>query len=264
MSAIPLHLLRAQDTPRPLDERAVTMLAESLATVGLLQPITVRPISISGGLATGYKIIAGAHRAAAASRLGWEQIEATVIADRPFLETELMEIDENLCRAELTAAQRSAAIKRRKEIWEALNLGGTNCSTQTATLHKDRPQNQEQFAAATASASGMTKQDINRHLSRAEALGDDLQAVVGTSLDKGVELDALKALPPDQRLALITRAQAGEQVTARPPKVELTLRITGDDMASTAAQVAEALFQKNTDLAVLTWRRLGALISEAA
>lgn len=78
-----------------------------------------------------------------------------------------MEIDENLCRAELTAAQRGAAIRRRKEIWVALNLGGTTGATQLATLHKDRPQNKEQFAAATASASGMTKKDINCHLARA-------------------------------------------------------------------------------------------------
>lgn len=260
MTTISISLLRAQDTPRQIDDRAVAMLAESLATLGLLQPITVRPISINGGMGTGFKIIAGAHRVAAAKSLGWEQIDATIVSDRPFLETELMEIDENLCRAELTAAQRSAAIRRRKEIWSALNLNsGTTCST--IQVAPGRP---EQFAAATAAASGMTKQDINRHLSRAESLGDDLQAVVGTSLDKGVELDALKSLPAEQRLALIRRAQAGEQVTARPPKVEITLRITGDDMASTAAQVADALFQKNTDLAILTWRRLGALISEAA
>jgi hypothetical protein len=38
------------------------------------------------------------------------------------------------------------------------------------------------------------KRAVNEHLSRADALGDDLTAVVGTSLDKGVELDALKAL----------------------------------------------------------------------
>ena len=35
------------------------------------------------------------------------------------------------------------------EIWEALNLGGKTFPTQIATLHKDRPQNQEQFAAST-------------------------------------------------------------------------------------------------------------------
>ena len=61
---------------------------------------------------------------------------------------------------------------------------------------------EKSFAAATADASGMTKQAINRHLARAEALGDDLDKVTGTSLDKGVELDALKAMQPEQRAPL--------------------------------------------------------------
>ena len=74
---------------------------------------------------------------------------------------------------------------------------------------------EKSFAAATADASGMTKQAINRHLARAEALGDDLDKVTGTSLDKGVELDALKAMTPEQRAPLIERAQAGEKVSAR-------------------------------------------------
>lgn len=30
---------------------------------------------------------------------------------------------------------------------------------------------------------------VQRHIARAEALGDDLPRVTGTSLDKGVELD---------------------------------------------------------------------------
>jgi hypothetical protein len=43
---------------------------------------------------------------------------------------------------------------------------------------KPPPQSQA-FAAETAAVSGETKRDINRHLSRAAALGDDLQAVAG-------------------------------------------------------------------------------------
>lgn len=39
------------------------------------------------------------------------------------LETELIEIDENLQRAELSAAQRTAHIARRKQIWGALHPG---------------------------------------------------------------------------------------------------------------------------------------------
>ena len=50
---------------------------------------------------------------------------------------------------------------------------------------------------------------------RAEALGEDLDEIAGTSLDKGVELDALKELPQEERKELIQRAKAGEQVSAR-------------------------------------------------
>ena len=70
---------------------------------------------------------------------------------------------------------------RRKEIWEALHPNsGTNCPT-----IQRGPGMPQQFAAETAAVSGETKRDINRHLSRAEALGDDLLKVAGTSLDKG-------------------------------------------------------------------------------
>jgi hypothetical protein len=81
----------------------------------------------------------------------------------------------------------AAAIKRRREIWTALHpdVGGTSGPTQKASLHKDRPQNQQAFAADTAKVSGESKRDVNRHLARADALGDDLAAVAGTSLDKG-------------------------------------------------------------------------------
>jgi len=126
--------------------------------------------------------------------------------NRTELDAELIEIDENLCRSELTAAQRSSAIRRRKEIWEALHPNsGTNCPE---NRERGRP---SEFASETANVSGQTKRDINRHLARAEALGDDLAEVTGTSLDKGVELDALgkynpaevAAWTPEQRRAAI-------------------------------------------------------------
>lgn len=84
-------------------------------------------------------------------------------------------------------AQRAAAIKRRKQIWEALHPEGGRISP---TLGGQQVVG---FAADTASLSGESKRRINEHLSRAESLGDDLLKVAGTSLDKGVELDALKA-----------------------------------------------------------------------
>ena len=54
-----------------------------------------------------------------------------------------------------------------------------------------RPQTKS-FAAETAAVTGESKRSINQHLSCADALGDDLDRVVGTSLDKGVELAGLR------------------------------------------------------------------------
>ena len=90
------------------------------------------------------------------------------------------------------ASQRAQAIKRRKAIWEALHpveTGGKTLSTCLSDGRAAGPQHEQGFAASTAAAAGMTKQAINQHLARAEALGDDLPRVTGTSLDKGVELD---------------------------------------------------------------------------
>lgn len=46
-----------------------------------------------------------------------------------------------------------------------------------------RPQ-EKGFAASTAAAAGMTKQAINQHLARADALGDDLERIKGTSITR--------------------------------------------------------------------------------
>lgn len=208
-----LAKIEQSSVARPIIQKAVDSLAESIGNVGLIQPITVRkvPRFFNGAQVAGYQIVAGHHRAAACKQLGWEDIQAFVLPDgTSVLSAELIEIDENLCRAELSAAQRGAAIKRRKEIWEALNPEGV--SAQVGSKPGGRP---KEFASETESVTGESKTAINRHVARAEALGDDLAEVVGTSLDKGVELDALKDMEPEARHELIERAKAGEKVTAR-------------------------------------------------
>ena len=215
-----LGALRASAQPRPLVTADVDKLAASIAQVGLIQPITVREVAMMQGplAGSGYQIVAGHHRVAACRALGWTEVDAIVVTAASHLNAELLEIDENLCRSELTASQRAQAIKRRKAIWEALHpveTGGKTLSTCLSDGRAAGPQHEQGFAASTAAAAGMTKQAINQHLARAEALGDDLPRVTGTSLDKGVELDALAKLPEADRAELIERAQAGEKVSAR-------------------------------------------------
>ncbi|WP_299313516.1 ParB N-terminal domain-containing protein [uncultured Halomonas sp.] len=218
---IPLKRIRLSDS-RPTVPETVNALVNSIDELGLIQPITVRkaPVMDGGVSVSGYEVVAGNHRVAAVRALGKEVIEAFVLVDEDRWDQEMREIDENLIRAELTAAQRASAIKRRKALWEQRHgepkeTGGTTCPTSLKDGRKAGPQHERQFASDTAERTGQSKKDINRHVSRAEALGDDLEAVTGTSLDKGVELDALKKLAPEERKPLIERAQAGEAVSAR-------------------------------------------------
>ncbi|MEZ5607464.1 MAG: hypothetical protein R3E52_10120 [Burkholderiaceae bacterium] len=58
---------------------------------------------------------------------------------------------------------------------------GKVCPPESATGYKQPPPQEKGFAASTAAVSGESKRAINQHLSRADALGDDLERIVGTS-----------------------------------------------------------------------------------
>ena len=82
--------------------------------------------------------------------------------------------------------------------------------------YKKPPPQTKSFAAETAAITGESKRSINQHLARAEALGDDIDRLVGTSLDKGVEADALIKLPESERKELIERAGVTERKKVLP------------------------------------------------
>ena len=110
MKNIPIPSIKVENRLRPLNAEKVAELAESIAQVGLLQPIGVRP---DGTLVYGY------HRLEACKQLGWTEIPAVVV-DGDDLRAELAEIDENLIRSELTVLEQSEHIGRRKRIYEQL------------------------------------------------------------------------------------------------------------------------------------------------
>ncbi len=69
----------------------------------------------------------------------------------------------------------AGAIHRRKEIWEVIHPEtATNCRGSGG-------RGKTEFASETAAASGQNVRDVQRHVARADALGPDLHAVVGTS-----------------------------------------------------------------------------------
>ncbi len=99
---IPLSSITVKKRIRT-DTGDLQQLMDSLDRHGLLNPIVV-----SGN----YELIAGQRRYESARRLGWQEIDATIIdADSEAARLEL-EIEENLHRCDLTAEELAAARER--------------------------------------------------------------------------------------------------------------------------------------------------------
>jgi ParB/RepB/Spo0J family partition protein len=207
--------LRRRDDARPINRAAVSALADSMREMGVLNPLRVRhtPIFHNGQQGDGYEVIAGAHRLAASEGAGISDLPCVIVNDDD-LHAELAMIDENLCRAELGPAETASNLARRKQIYLDL-YPETAHHVAGGIARQGGATDKLSFADDTALTTGRDARSIRREVSRGEALGDDLKKLSGTSLDKGVELDALSKMDPQERSEIVRRAQAGEKVSAR-------------------------------------------------
>jgi hypothetical protein len=108
----------------------------------------------------------------------------------------LIEIDENLARGELSAAERANHIGTRKEIYERLHpetRHGAAPGKSGGGKKAAKEPNSGSFAKDTATKTGRSKSSILADATRADHI-PDIDRVVGTSLDQGEELDALAKL----------------------------------------------------------------------
>jgi hypothetical protein len=223
---------------RAVRDDLVAELAQSMKKQGLLQPITVRPRSDGR-----YSLVIGWHRLEAAKLLGWSTIAATV-TDLDDDEAELAEIDENLIRGELSPAERALHVGRRKELYEKLHPetrhGGAPGKDGGGKKAKDAKL--AAFAEATAQATGQSRRKVERDATRAKQAKKVLEVVVGTSLDKGDQLDALGQLPVSEQEALASAAKAGEKVSAK----QHVKKIRRESKAVTARDIALREFNEHT------------------
>src|SRR3984885_3890151 len=153
LAEVPLDRVEIPGVRRAVDPDAVARLKNSIAVAGLLHPITVAKRD------GGYRLLAGAHRLTAFRELGMERISANIV-ELDDLHAELVELDENLARNELSPAERSAAVARRKAIYETLHP-----ETKHGAIGKGRElpkgaEKAERFSAATAAATGRSERAI--------------------------------------------------------------------------------------------------------
>ena len=120
----------------------------------------------------------------------------------------------------VNSAEEAAHLGRRKELYEirhpATKRGSAGGRAKAANAKGAKSQNETEQAEAfiddTAKKTGKGRSTIARKAARAKVVV--LLEIIGTSLDKGAEIDALAKLPVAKQRSLAEAAKRGEQVSA--------------------------------------------------
>jgi ParB-like chromosome segregation protein Spo0J len=169
-------------------------------------------------------LVAGRNRLEAHKRSGREVITARVITGETpevILAVQLIAIDENLNRRELSPALRLSLTKQRKGLYEEKypetkrGSAGGKAKADKSANSQNATEQPPAFIDAQAKRTGRHRATIAREISEAEKLGDAvMKKIVGTSLDKQSEITALAATDEQERQKIVDRAVAGEKVSA--------------------------------------------------
>lgn len=195
--SVALADIRVADRLRTPDQDWVALLAVSMEARGLQTPLLV------GKSGDKFKLVAGAHRLAAAKKLGWEKIDAIVV-EGDKLALRLVEIDENLIRRELSELDRSAFLAERKAIYEELHpetrKGGDHTSEASKATSLSLC-----FTAEVAEKLGVSERNIQRSIARHRRLDPEVREQIRSTwiADNGVNLDALVRLPPAEQKRVV-------------------------------------------------------------
>jgi ParB-like chromosome segregation protein Spo0J len=211
---------------RALKQTKIDAIADSMQRIGLQTPITVSETE-DGDL----RLVAGWHRHAAAKSLNWEKIFCHIVR-MDDLSRQLWEIDENLCRAELTELEHSEHLAARKQIYEQLHpetrqhVSGA-LAANAVMRRGDTKDNLSaaSFTADTASKTGLDERAIRRSIHRSEHISPEVRDAIRDMpeiADKGVELDALAKMSPERQAAAVATVKSGAA-----PNVRAVLRPTG-------------------------------------
>lgn len=244
---VPVAEIDVGERLRPVDEAHALVLAESIRESGLRMPLEIR--TRNGRKGPRFSLVAGGHRLWAVKHLGWEEVEAFVLALDDD-QARMAEIDENLVRHELNPLDRAMFLAERKALYEKLHPeaahGGDRRGDQVAKFAT------WSFAKDTAERCGLADRTIRLAVQIATNLSaESRRRVAGTLLaKKQAELLALSQMTPEHQ------AMALDLLLAPEPKVktvEAARRVVQGVRAETVNE-AEQQFSKLVD----AWRRAGA------
>jgi hypothetical protein len=234
---------------RGVVEAFVPTMVGSMSNNEVIQPPVVRPDRMNPGK---YLLVAGLQRVNATRVRGADVILCRVV-ELTDVEAILWEIDENLVRAPLSAAQEALFIDRRRELHERRHGKSKSRGALAANTVMGRSGDASakladaSFTAETAKKTGRSERAIQRVIQRAAQNGpSNLARVAGTSLDRAAELDALPLLPRATQELLINQATTGAKVSAMQARREM-LAVSGAPESPDAAAASQQPPVSNND-----------------
>ncbi len=208
--------------------RSIDQLAQSISDIGLLNPVVIT---------ADFKLVAGYHRLEACKSLGWDTIPASIInasevenltalSSDPDMEDatsirlglELMEIDENLVRNDLTTLERSEQLARRKEIYEELHpetkakVAGAIASNKKQGKGNIDTSEIISFASDTSLKTGSSKRTIEQEVQIATSLTPETKELLRNTevADKKTDLLRMARMEPEQQERVAEKIASGE------------------------------------------------------
>ena len=150
-----LDVLTISNRLRRLDAAKVESIAASMDVLGLQQPVSIWA-SEDGAVVD---LVAGAHRVAAAQKLGWEKIDC-IFVNMDEIDRQLWEIDENLMRADLGPAELAQHTAKRADL---VRQKAAIVNSQNEKKLAQRPsEGQSDFDEETTNATGKSKSTVRR------------------------------------------------------------------------------------------------------
>lgn len=190
--------IRTDRWRRAVNLAQVSILADSIKQVGLLNPVTITE---------GNELIAGMHRVEACRKLGYSHIEAT-IASLDDVHAEIASIDENIIRNEPDYIARGEMLARRKRLYEALHPETRRGVAGAMAAHGLKSATPESgvatsFVEDVSSSTGISKSSIKEEIQIAENVLPELkEAIQAEEAPKREALKIARMEPLEQALVL--------------------------------------------------------------
>lgn len=232
-----INEIKIKEGRRELSSAGIDKLVESMAAVGLLNPITVDE---------NYTLIAGNHRLEAAKRLDWTEIECS-IGKLDGLQAELAEIDENFVRVPLTPMEQNDLLLRRKELYETIHPETKAGAAQAAGMNRAVGNNvgatvaltSKSFVQDTAERLGVSPSTVKSQVRAAKNTTAEAKEIIRESGVVVSKKDAvrLSQLEPEQQREAAKQLASGairsiKEFRGDAPKPEASRQRKGIDLDS--------------------------------